>query len=221
MEGELTIIDNLSGSIFHHYSSPAGCEKCHHDKQEVSAAPARELGPRGWGGTSPGGGPARGASRSGWRSARAYLIKAGPGGRGGWAPPLPKPSLACSSAPCRPVVWPQELRGPALGLYTAGDQEGRLLTVVVSCGRRQEAQASPRGQCAFSVTSRGHPGPSSRSSRPEHPGSSSRGPCPGSRAQPRLPRWAFPDGHRRASVALGPSVQAQEALSPLPSHMGP
>lgn len=38
MEGELTIIDNLSGSIFHHYSSPAGCEKCHHHKQEVVAA---------------------------------------------------------------------------------------------------------------------------------------------------------------------------------------
>ncbi|XP_022452250.1 voltage-dependent T-type calcium channel subunit alpha-1I isoform X6 [Delphinapterus leucas] len=34
LEGELTIIDNLSGSIFHHYSSPASCEKCHHDKQE-------------------------------------------------------------------------------------------------------------------------------------------------------------------------------------------
>lgn len=41
MEGELTIIDNLSGSIFHHYSSPAGCEKCHHDKQEVAAAGRR------------------------------------------------------------------------------------------------------------------------------------------------------------------------------------
>uniref|UniRef100_A0A8D0RDE1 Voltage-dependent T-type calcium channel subunit alpha n=1 Tax=Sus scrofa TaxID=9823 RepID=A0A8D0RDE1_PIG len=38
LEGELTIIDNLSGSIFHHYSSPAGCEKCHHDKQEVQLA---------------------------------------------------------------------------------------------------------------------------------------------------------------------------------------
>lgn len=38
MEGELTIIDNLSGSIFHHYSSPAGCGKCHHDKQEVLTA---------------------------------------------------------------------------------------------------------------------------------------------------------------------------------------
>uniref|UniRef100_A0A8D2DBN4 Voltage-dependent T-type calcium channel subunit alpha n=1 Tax=Sciurus vulgaris TaxID=55149 RepID=A0A8D2DBN4_SCIVU len=38
LDGELTIIDNLSGSIFHHYSSPAGCEKCHHDKQEVAAA---------------------------------------------------------------------------------------------------------------------------------------------------------------------------------------
>nr|XP_040137730.1 voltage-dependent T-type calcium channel subunit alpha-1I [Ictidomys tridecemlineatus] len=35
LEGELTIIDNLSGSIFHHYASPAGCEKCHHDQQEV------------------------------------------------------------------------------------------------------------------------------------------------------------------------------------------
>ncbi|XP_007519450.2 voltage-dependent T-type calcium channel subunit alpha-1I [Erinaceus europaeus] len=38
LEGELTIIDNLSGSIFHHYSSPAGCNKCHHDKQEVQLA---------------------------------------------------------------------------------------------------------------------------------------------------------------------------------------
>ncbi|KAM8777243.1 voltage-dependent T-type calcium channel subunit alpha-1I [Rhynchonycteris naso] len=37
LEGELTIIDNLSGSIFHHYSSPAGCRKCHH-KQEVQLA---------------------------------------------------------------------------------------------------------------------------------------------------------------------------------------
>ncbi|KAJ8791710.1 hypothetical protein J1605_020432 [Eschrichtius robustus] len=38
LEGELTIIDNLSGSIFHHYSSPASCGKCHHDKQEVQLA---------------------------------------------------------------------------------------------------------------------------------------------------------------------------------------
>ncbi|PNI48797.1 CACNA1I isoform 3, partial [Pan troglodytes] len=38
LEGELTIIDNLSGSIFHHYSSPAGYKKCHHDKQEVQLA---------------------------------------------------------------------------------------------------------------------------------------------------------------------------------------
>ncbi|ELW64455.1 Voltage-dependent T-type calcium channel subunit alpha-1I [Tupaia chinensis] len=39
LDGELTIIDNLSGSIFHHYSSPAGCDKCHHDdKQEVQLA---------------------------------------------------------------------------------------------------------------------------------------------------------------------------------------
>ncbi|XP_062057931.1 voltage-dependent T-type calcium channel subunit alpha-1I [Lepus europaeus] len=33
LEGELTIIDNLSGSVFHHYSSPASHERCHHDKQ--------------------------------------------------------------------------------------------------------------------------------------------------------------------------------------------
>uniref|UniRef100_G3TUK4 Voltage-dependent T-type calcium channel subunit alpha n=1 Tax=Loxodonta africana TaxID=9785 RepID=G3TUK4_LOXAF len=38
LEGELTIIDNLSGSVFHHYSSTASCEKCHHDKQEVQLA---------------------------------------------------------------------------------------------------------------------------------------------------------------------------------------
>ncbi|KAM9228779.1 voltage-dependent T-type calcium channel subunit alpha-1I [Dugong dugon] len=38
LEGELTIIDNLSGSVFHHYSTPASCEKCHHDKQEVQLA---------------------------------------------------------------------------------------------------------------------------------------------------------------------------------------
>nr|KAF6493945.1 hypothetical protein HJG63_001991 [Rousettus aegyptiacus] len=40
LEGELTIIDNLSGSIFHHYSSPAGCGKCHHDKQETGPHPS-------------------------------------------------------------------------------------------------------------------------------------------------------------------------------------
>uniref|UniRef100_A0A670XSJ8 Voltage-dependent T-type calcium channel subunit alpha n=1 Tax=Pseudonaja textilis TaxID=8673 RepID=A0A670XSJ8_PSETE len=33
-DGELMIIDNLSGSVFHHYSSPVMCEKCNHDKQE-------------------------------------------------------------------------------------------------------------------------------------------------------------------------------------------
>ncbi|KAK2121080.1 Voltage-dependent T-type calcium channel subunit alpha-1I [Saguinus oedipus] len=47
LEGELTIIDNLSGSIFHHYSSPAGCRKCHHDKQEslrpVAACPKTQV----------------------------------------------------------------------------------------------------------------------------------------------------------------------------------
>ncbi|NWT60009.1 CAC1I protein, partial [Erythrocercus mccallii] len=35
-DGELMIIDNLSGSVFHHYSSLAMCEKCNHDKQEVT-----------------------------------------------------------------------------------------------------------------------------------------------------------------------------------------
>ncbi|XP_040842071.1 voltage-dependent T-type calcium channel subunit alpha-1I [Ochotona curzoniae] len=38
LEGELTIIDNLSGSVFHHYSSSTSCERCHHDKQEVQLA---------------------------------------------------------------------------------------------------------------------------------------------------------------------------------------
>ncbi|XP_053440941.1 voltage-dependent T-type calcium channel subunit alpha-1I isoform X1 [Nycticebus coucang] len=38
LEGELTIIDNLSGSVFHHYASPAGHGKCHHDQQEVQLA---------------------------------------------------------------------------------------------------------------------------------------------------------------------------------------
>ncbi|XP_045443424.1 voltage-dependent T-type calcium channel subunit alpha-1I isoform X3 [Pipistrellus kuhlii] len=37
VEGELTIIDNLSGSVFHHYASPAGCRGCH-DRQEVQLA---------------------------------------------------------------------------------------------------------------------------------------------------------------------------------------
>ncbi|XP_075429860.1 voltage-dependent T-type calcium channel subunit alpha-1I isoform X2 [Ascaphus truei] len=37
-EGELMIIDNLSGSVFHHYSSPTACEKCNHDTQEVQLA---------------------------------------------------------------------------------------------------------------------------------------------------------------------------------------
>ena len=155
-----------------------------------------------------------------WLEARQGLLDQG-GSRGPWwAGPSPSPAWPVPLLRAGPVVWPQELRGPALGLYTAGAQEGRLPTVVVNFGRRQEAQASPRGQCAFSVTSRGHPGPSSRSSRPEHPGSSSRGPCPASRAQPRLPRWAFPDGHRRASVALGPSCAGSGGPVPSPQPHG-
>ncbi|XP_062476497.1 voltage-dependent T-type calcium channel subunit alpha-1I isoform X1 [Pezoporus occidentalis] len=42
-DGELMIIDNLSGSVFHHYSSPAMCEKCNHDKQEVQLAEIEAL----------------------------------------------------------------------------------------------------------------------------------------------------------------------------------
>ncbi|XP_040516555.1 voltage-dependent T-type calcium channel subunit alpha-1I isoform X5 [Gallus gallus] len=42
-DGELMIIDNLSGSVFHHYSSPAMCEKCNHDKQEVQLAEMEAL----------------------------------------------------------------------------------------------------------------------------------------------------------------------------------
>ncbi|XP_045146292.1 voltage-dependent T-type calcium channel subunit alpha-1I isoform X1 [Echinops telfairi] len=38
LDGELTIIDNLSGSVYHHYSSPSSCDKCYHDKQEVQLA---------------------------------------------------------------------------------------------------------------------------------------------------------------------------------------
>ncbi|XP_063252022.1 voltage-dependent T-type calcium channel subunit alpha-1I isoform X2 [Prinia subflava] len=42
-DGELMIIDNLSGSVFHHYSSPAMCEKCNHDKQEIQLAEMEAL----------------------------------------------------------------------------------------------------------------------------------------------------------------------------------
>ncbi|NWU81962.1 CAC1I protein, partial [Onychorhynchus coronatus] len=44
-DGELMIIDNLSGSVFHHYSSPAMCEKCNHDKQEVTCVRGCVRGP--------------------------------------------------------------------------------------------------------------------------------------------------------------------------------
>ncbi|XP_043535433.1 voltage-dependent T-type calcium channel subunit alpha-1I isoform X4 [Chiloscyllium plagiosum] len=37
-ENELLMIDNLSGSIFHHYTSSPTCRNCHHDKQEVHLA---------------------------------------------------------------------------------------------------------------------------------------------------------------------------------------
>ncbi|XP_032869031.1 voltage-dependent T-type calcium channel subunit alpha-1I [Amblyraja radiata] len=37
-ENELLMIDNLSGSIFHHYSSSPACRNCQHDKQEVHLA---------------------------------------------------------------------------------------------------------------------------------------------------------------------------------------
>ncbi|XP_072348668.1 LOW QUALITY PROTEIN: voltage-dependent T-type calcium channel subunit alpha-1I [Scyliorhinus torazame] len=37
-ENELLMIDNLSGSIFHHYTSSPNCRNCQHDKQEVHLA---------------------------------------------------------------------------------------------------------------------------------------------------------------------------------------
>ncbi|XP_072890107.1 voltage-dependent T-type calcium channel subunit alpha-1I-like isoform X1 [Hemitrygon akajei] len=37
-ESELLMIDSLSGSIFHHYSSSPTCRNCQHDKQEVHLA---------------------------------------------------------------------------------------------------------------------------------------------------------------------------------------
>ncbi|XP_078094500.1 voltage-dependent T-type calcium channel subunit alpha-1I-like [Mustelus asterias] len=37
-ENELLMIDNLSGSIFHHYTSSPTCRNCQHDKQEVHLA---------------------------------------------------------------------------------------------------------------------------------------------------------------------------------------
>ncbi|XP_067830266.1 voltage-dependent T-type calcium channel subunit alpha-1I [Heptranchias perlo] len=42
-ENELLMIDNLSGSIFHHYTSSPLCRNCHHDKQEVHLAEIEAL----------------------------------------------------------------------------------------------------------------------------------------------------------------------------------
>ncbi|XP_042559587.1 voltage-dependent T-type calcium channel subunit alpha-1I-like [Clupea harengus] len=38
LEGEMLMIDNLSGSVFHHYSSPPVCRDCHHHPQEIQLA---------------------------------------------------------------------------------------------------------------------------------------------------------------------------------------
>lgn len=35
LEGEMLMIDNLSGSVFHHYSSPPVCKDCKGHPQEV------------------------------------------------------------------------------------------------------------------------------------------------------------------------------------------
>lgn len=35
LEGEMLMIDNLSGSVFHHYSSPPVCKDCKGHQQEV------------------------------------------------------------------------------------------------------------------------------------------------------------------------------------------
>lgn len=36
LEGEMQMIDNLSGSVFHHYSSPAVCRGCRCQPTEVT-----------------------------------------------------------------------------------------------------------------------------------------------------------------------------------------
>lgn len=82
-----------------------------------------------------------------------------------WQTCLPEPGLACPSAQCRPVAWPQEPQGPSLCLYTVGAQKGP--TLVVGCWGQQEARVSPLVQFAFSVTNSrwsfpdGHPRASS------------------------------------------------------------
>ncbi|XP_048104998.1 voltage-dependent T-type calcium channel subunit alpha-1I-like [Alosa alosa] len=43
LEGEMLMIDNLSGSVFHHYSSPPVCRDCHHHPQEVTSPAATHI----------------------------------------------------------------------------------------------------------------------------------------------------------------------------------
>ncbi|XP_041093888.1 voltage-dependent T-type calcium channel subunit alpha-1I [Polyodon spathula] len=42
-EGELLMIDNLSGSVFHHYSSSPVCKDCQHHRQEVRLAEVEQV----------------------------------------------------------------------------------------------------------------------------------------------------------------------------------
>ncbi|XP_051791082.1 voltage-dependent T-type calcium channel subunit alpha-1I isoform X1 [Erpetoichthys calabaricus] len=42
-DGELLMIDNLSGSVFHHYSSPPVCKDCHHHQQEIRLAEVEQV----------------------------------------------------------------------------------------------------------------------------------------------------------------------------------
>ncbi|XP_048848386.1 voltage-dependent T-type calcium channel subunit alpha-1I-like isoform X3 [Brienomyrus brachyistius] len=43
LEGELLMIDNLSGSVFHHYSSPPVCKDCRRHPQEIRLAEVEQL----------------------------------------------------------------------------------------------------------------------------------------------------------------------------------
>uniref|UniRef100_A0A8C4LMT3 Voltage-dependent T-type calcium channel subunit alpha n=1 Tax=Equus asinus asinus TaxID=83772 RepID=A0A8C4LMT3_EQUAS len=102
LEGELTIIDNLSGSIFHHYASPPGCDKCHHDKQEVTMVPGH------WhlvvGAASQGKSPAAGRDLTGpARPTPASLDGDWSGGE--------QPALGFTAHDSLPALWPSPGRG--------------------------------------------------------------------------------------------------------------
>lgn len=47
LEGEMLMIDNLSGSVFHHYSSPPICKDCKGHQQEVPLPTLMNIAPIG------------------------------------------------------------------------------------------------------------------------------------------------------------------------------